>query len=142
VRRAGAAAVIALAVAALALAAGGSATAADGAYRARDAHGNRLTLVVRDQLVARATVTIGSYRCAGFGDIGPLRVTVAPGAPIAASTGVTHFAGGPSSERLSVRAGLHADGGVSAVVRLRGTIATGDRCASGAVRFIAAPRRA
>jgi hypothetical protein len=135
------AALTALAAPALGGGAGGAATAADGVYRARDHAGHRLTLVARAGRITRATVTIGSYRCALFGEIGPLRVSVAPDAPILPSSGRVHFASGPSSERLSVRGGLQTDGGVRAIVRLRGTIATGDRCASRAVRFIPTPRR-
>jgi hypothetical protein len=133
---------IALLTAALALGGGTSATAADGAYRGRDPDGHRISVVVRDQHVARLTVAISTYRCALFGEIGPLVVTIAPVAPIAAATGYAQFTRGPLSERLSARVWLTADGGASAIVRLRGTIATGDRCRSGALRFAPTPRRA
>jgi predicted dienelactone hydrolase len=143
-RRAAVAAV--LAAVALAPSAGASAapgpTPADGRYRARDAAGHRLTLRVRDRRVVRVDVAVGTYRCATFGEVGPLAVTVRPTAAVVSASGLARFTSGPPSERLRVRARLLPGGRASAVVRLRGTIATGDPCASPSIRFAPASRRA
>jgi len=113
---------------------------ADGAYAARTTERRTITLVVRDGRVVRAAATIARYPCRGFGDLGPVRVVVTVDAPIA-RTGRVAFAAGPAAERLAVRARWRAGGAVTGALRLRGTIGTGEPCASRRIRFSRAAAR-
>ena len=102
----------------------------DGAYRARD-----LTLVVRDRRVVRVDATVRRFVCDPFGDIGPIRVRERPDAAIDRG-GRLRFTVGPPSERLTVRARFGGHGRARGALRLRGTIGTGDPCASPTRRFV------
>jgi hypothetical protein len=101
--------------------------------------GGAVTVVVRGGRVVRATATATRYRCAQNGDIGPLRVSVSPGAPV--SRGRFAFAAGPRAERLFMTGELGRGGRLRGTFRVRGTIALGDPCVSPRVAFTALSRR-
>jgi len=107
---------------------------ADGAYAARTTEGRTVRLVVRDGRVVTAAATFARYPCRGFGDLGPVRVVVAVDAPIA-PTGRVAFRAGPPAERLALRVRFRASGAIAGAMRLRGTIGTGEPCASRRVRL-------
>jgi hypothetical protein len=107
-------------------------------YAGRTAEGRALRLEIRGRRVARLTATLRRYRCATFGDIGPLRVDVRPGAPLGRGRTFA-FTAGPPSERLAAR-GTAGARRASGRLRVVGTIATGDPCRSRWVRFRVARR--
>ena len=102
----------------------------DGAYR-----GDAVTLVVRDHRIARVHATVRRYVCDPFGDVGPLLIRVAPDAGIARD-GRVRFTAGPPSERLTLTARFARGGRATGRLRVRGTIGTGDPCASPWRRFV------
>ena len=107
-------------------------------YAGRTAERAPLRLRVRGGRVARVVVVVRRYACDPYGDIGPLRVDARPGARLGRG-GRVAFAAGVPSERLRVIATL-GPRRAAGRLRVRGTIGTGDPCASGWVRF-AVPRR-
>lgn len=113
-----------------ALAAAALVPVSDGAHR-----GHGVTLVVRDRHVVRVDTRLRRFVCDPFGDVGPVRVTVRPDAPIARD-GRVRFTAGPPSERLTLRARFRPGGRAGGRLRLRGTIGTGDPCASPLRRFV------
>ena len=92
-----------------------------------------LRIEVRARRVVRVVVTVRRYACGVFGDLGPLRVVRRVSARVAAD-GTFRLTAGPPSERLTVRA-VAGRRSASGRVRVRGTIATGEPCRSGWVRF-------
>src|SRR3954469_9687686 len=101
-----------------------------------------LRLEARGGRVVRVVVTGRRYACGVFGDPGPLRVVRRVSARVAAD-GSFRLTAGPPSERLTVR-GVAGRRRATGSLRVLGTIATGEPCASGWVRFRlprAAPRR-
>ena len=92
-----------------------------------------LRIEVRARRVVRVVVTVSRYRCGVFGDLGPLRVVRRVSARVAAD-GSFRLTAGPPSERLTVRA-VAGRRSAAGRVRVVGTIATGEPCRSGWVRF-------
>ena len=101
-------------------------------YRGATRAGGLVKVRVAGGTVVRAEATVARYACRLTGDIGPLRVVVRPGAKVRA--GRLAFTAGPPSERLTLRARLR-HGRLHGRLRVRGTIATGDPCASRTERF-------
>jgi len=102
---------------------------------ARTNEGRRVVLTIRRRTVVRVRVVLRRYRCDVFGDIGPLHVDERTRARVAAG-GRFRIAAGEPAQRLALhgrldRAGRH----VSGRLKVRGTIATGQRCGSALVRF-------
>ena len=102
---------------------------------ARTDEGRRVVLTIRRRTVVRVRVELRRYRCDVFGDIGPLHVDERVRARIGAD-GRFRIAAGEPAQRLALHGRLdrgrrHAGGRL----KVRGTIATGQRCASALVRF-------
>jgi hypothetical protein len=125
-----------LALALLALAAGAGAPSTDGTYAGRTSEGGKLTVVVEGGRVARVKATVRVYVCDPEGDLGPIRVTVRPDAPLTPRRTFA-FTAGPPSERLTVGGRLAGVRGMHGTLRLRGTIGTGDPCSSPPIAFTA-----
>jgi hypothetical protein len=106
----------------------------DGRAAARTADGHRLVLTIRADAVVRARVTVGRYRCETFGDLGPVHADERGRARISADRRFA-FAAGEPAQRLTVRGSFDRRGRPRGVLRVRGTIATGQRCASARLRF-------
>lgn len=107
-----------------------------GAYRGATVRHGRVALEVRAHRVVAVAATVAPYRCATFGELGPVRVRVRvrPGARIGAG-GRVSLAAGPAAQRLALRARFRRGGRVRGTLRLRGTIATGDPCRSPLLAF-------
>jgi hypothetical protein len=106
----------------------------DGHAAARTADGSRVVLTIRDGAVVRARVTVGRYRCETFGDLGPVRADERGHARIGRA-GRFAFAAGEPARRVLVRGRVARDGRARGLLRVRGTIATGQRCSSPRLRF-------
>ena len=106
-------------------------------YTARTDESRRLTIAVRGARVTRVTTTVVRYECASFGDVGPLRVRVTPPRDAArvGRRGRFSFVTGTRAERVGVAGTLGPSGDVTGRLRVSGTIATGEPCASRVVRF-------
>jgi hypothetical protein len=104
-------------------------------YTGHTIEGRRVVLEVRGRVVVHARAGVRRYRCETFGDVGPLVVDRAVHARIGRDGRFALTAGAPV-ERLRV-SGRLARGRVAGTLRLTGTIATGQRCASATVRFAA-----
>ena len=104
------------------------------AYTATTDERRRLTLTVRGNRIARVTTTVADYECETFGQIGPLRVRVAPAARID-RRGRFSFVTGSRAERIGVAGTLRSGARVTGRIRVSGTIATGQRCTSPVIRF-------
>jgi hypothetical protein len=105
-------------------------------YTGHTTEGRRVVIEVRGESVVHVRVGIRRYRCETFGDIGPVVVSRAGRARIAAGGRFT-FGAGEDAERLTV-AGRALRGRIRGTVRVRGTIATGEVCSSSRLRFTAA----
>ena len=105
------------------------------AYRGRTEEDLPLRLAASARAVERVKGSVRAYECAAFGDVGPVRFDVAADAPIDRH-GRFSFVAGDRSERIGV-AGRVSRGGavITGRVRVSGTIATGQRCASPVIRF-------
>jgi hypothetical protein len=87
--------------------------------------------------VVRVRAGVARYRCETFGDLGPVVVDRRGRARVSSARRFT-FAAGPAAERLTVTGRLaRGRRSVSGTLRLRGTIATGQACASRPIRFLA-----
>jgi hypothetical protein len=107
------------------------------AYTGQTSEHRRIVLEVRGRSVIAVTAGIGRYRCADFGDIGPLVVRERVRATIGRD-GRFRFTAGEIAQRITVAGTLRRrTGRITGTVRLRGSIATGQRCASARVRFTA-----
>jgi hypothetical protein len=97
----------------------------------------RIVVDVRGRTVTEVRVGITRYPCADFGDVGPLIVRAAGRAAIGRD-GRFGFTAGEPAQRVTVtgvvRRRTHR---ITGTVRVRGSIATGQRCASGVLRFVA-----
>jgi hypothetical protein len=93
-----------------------------------------VVLTVRDGAVVRARVTVARYRCQTFGDLGPVHADERGRARIGRDRRFA-FAAGEPAQRVLVRGRFDRHGRPSGVLRVRGTIATGQRCASARLRF-------
>jgi hypothetical protein len=116
--------------AALALAA----TAFAPSYSARTDESRRLTIAVRHGRVTRVATTVVRYECDQFGDVGPLRIRVEPGARID-RRGRFSAVTGTRAERVGIAGRVGTNGTATGRIRVSGTIATGARCASPVIRF-------
>jgi hypothetical protein len=93
-------------------------------------------LQVRGRAVVDVRTQLAKYPCDTFGDIGPLVVREAGRATIARD-GRFRFTAGEPAQRLTLTGRLGTGGRISGTLRVRGTIATGQRCASATLRFTA-----
>jgi hypothetical protein len=97
----------------------------------------RVVLDVAGRSVVAVRVGIARYRCETFGDIGPLVVRESGRARIGADGRFT-FRAGEEAQRVTVRGVVRrATRRVTGTVRVVGSIATGQRCASATLRFTA-----
>jgi hypothetical protein len=109
-------------------------------YTGHTTEGRRVVLEVRGRAVVHVRVGVRRYRCETFDDVGPVVVGRTVHARVGGD-GRFRFTAGPPSERLVV-AGRLARGMARGTVRLVGSIATGQRCASATLRFAATRSRA
>ena len=104
------------------------------AYLARTEENRRLTITVRNHRVTRVRGTIADYECDDFGDIGPMRFDVKVKARINKRNNRFSFVHGDRAQRVGV-AGYVKRYGAHGRIRMAGTIATGQRCESGVLRW-------
>ena len=78
-------------------------------YAATTDERRRLTIEVRQRRITRATTTVVDYECESFGNIGPIRVRIAPKARVD-SRGRFSFVTGHRAERIGVAGRLRPDG--------------------------------
>ena len=106
-------------------------------YTGQTAEHRRVVVDVSGRFVVGVRVGVARYRCETFGDVGPLVVRESGRARIGAD-GRFAFRAGEEAQRVTVRGVLrrHARR-VAGTVRLVGTIATGQKCASATLRFTA-----
>jgi len=109
------------------------ADAAPVTYTGRTAEERRVVVEVRGRVVVRVRFGLRHYRCVTFGDLGPVVVSEA-GRATTGRDGRFVFRAGVPAQRMTVSGRLRA-GRVSGHLRVTGTIATGQRCASALVRF-------
>jgi hypothetical protein len=106
-------------------------------YTGTTAEHRRVVVDVAGRAVLGVRVGIARYPCETFGDVGPLVVRAKVRARIGAD-GRFAFTSGEPAQRITVRGIVrHRAGRVTGTVRLRGTIATGQRCATKTLRFAA-----
>jgi hypothetical protein len=97
----------------------------------------RIVVEVRGRSVTGVRVGIRHYPCADFGDVGPLIVREAGRAAIGRD-GRFRFAAGEPAQRITITGVLRRrTHRIIGTVEVRGSIATGQRCASGSLRFVA-----
>jgi hypothetical protein len=108
-------------------------------YAGRTAERRRIVVQVRGRVVVGVRAGIATYPCATFGDVGPLVVRETGSARIGRD-GRFRFSAGESARRITVNGVLRTRGGrrITGTVRVDGTIATGQKCASATLRFTAA----
>jgi hypothetical protein len=98
----------------------------------------RVVLDVRGRTVVAIRVGITRYPCATFGDVGPLVVRERARARVRAD-GRFRFTAGEPAQRITVAGVLRRrTRRITGTLRVHGTIATGQRCASATLRFAAA----
>ena len=102
-------------------------------YTGRTSEDRRIVVAVRDRVVVRVSARIGRYECATFGDVGPIAVDERVHARVGRD-GRFRFTVGQVAQRLTVTGVLRART-IGGTVRLRGSIATGQRCASATLRY-------
>jgi hypothetical protein len=103
-------------------------------YTGHTIEGRRVVLQVRGRVVVHVRVGVRHYRCETFDDIGPVVVARAGRARVAGD-GRFRFSAGEPAQRLVVSGRLARGGAMRGTVRLTGTIATGQRCASATLSF-------
>jgi hypothetical protein len=109
------------------------------AYAGHTTEGRRIVVDVRGREVVAVRVGIAHYHCATFGEIGPVVVVRSRVHARIGIDGRFALTAGAPSERLRVTGRLGAGGrGLRGTVRLTGSIATGQRCASATLRWAAA----
>lgn len=106
-------------------------------YTGHTAEGRRVVLDVRGREVVHVRVGLRRYVCETFGDIGPTVVSLAGRSRISAAGRFT-FTAGVDAQRLTVRGRMVPGGRLRGTLQVRGTIATGQRCASGTLSWTAA----
>lgn len=98
----------------------------------------RIVVDVRGRAVIEVRVGVTRYPCADFGDVGPL-VLRERGRAAIDRDGRFRFVAGEPAQRVTItgilRRRTHR---ITGTVRMRGSIATGQKCASAALRFVAA----
>ncbi|HWH95400.1 MAG TPA: hypothetical protein VNT03_16180 [Baekduia sp.] len=106
-------------------------------YTGHTAEGRRVVLDVRGRVVVAVRAGVQRYRCETFGDVGPLVVRATGRARIDAD-GRFRFAAGEAAQRITVTGTLRrATRRITGHLRVHGSIATGQRCASATLRFTA-----
>lgn len=106
-------------------------------YTGHTTEHRRIVVDVRGRSVVAVRLGIARYRCETFGDIGPVLVRETGRARIG-SDGRFTFRAGEEARRVIVRGVLRRrTHRVTGTVRVVGSIATGQRCASGTLRFAA-----
>jgi hypothetical protein len=105
-------------------------------YTGQTTEHRRIVVEVHAHAVVGVRVGITRYPCADFGDVGPLTIREA-GRAVIGRDGRFRFSAGEPAQRITIvgvlRRRTHR---LTGTVRVRGTIATGQRCASGALRFV------
>jgi hypothetical protein len=104
-------------------------------YTGHTIDGRRIVVQVRGRAVVGVRASPARYRCDTFGDVGPVHVSERGRAAIAAD-GRFRFVAGEPAQRVTL-AGRLRGGRLSGTLRVRGTIATGQRCASLTLRWTA-----
>jgi hypothetical protein len=104
-------------------------------YAGRTDEGRRIVIEVKDRRVALVHAGVDFYRCAQFGEVGPLRVHVRPAAAVG-RTGRFSFSAGERAETVNVK-GRITGRRMTGTLRVSGTIATGQECHSHTLRFSA-----
>ncbi len=107
-----------------------------GVYRGATAERAGVAIRVSRGRVTLLRVTVRRYACEVLGEIGPLALRVAPGAPIGRD-GSFSFRGGELAERWTVRGRFLRRGRLSGALRVRGQAGIGHRCASRRIAFSA-----
>jgi hypothetical protein len=112
-------------------------------YVGHTTEGRRVVLEVRGRAIVGLTARVVRYPCATFGDVGPVLVQERGRAAVGRD-GRFRFTWGEPAQRVTVSGVLRArtTRRVSGTLRVHGSIATGQRCASGTLRFTAARARA
>jgi hypothetical protein len=106
-------------------------------YTGHTTEHRRVVVDVRGRSVVGVRVGIARYPCETFGDIGPL-VAREKGHARIGPDGRFTFRAGEEAQRLTVRGVLRRKTHrITGTLRLAGTIATGQRCASATLRFTA-----
>jgi hypothetical protein len=117
--------------------AAGALPAATIAYTGHTTEHRRIVVDVAGRSVVAVRLGVLRYRCETFGDIGPVLVHEAGRARIGADGRFT-FRAGEEARRVTVRGVVRRRSHrVTGTVRVVGSIATGQRCASATVRFVA-----
>jgi hypothetical protein len=104
-------------------------------YAGRTAEDRRIRVDVRGGEVVRVRTTIGRYPCVTFGDVGPIAVQEAARARIGADGRFTLRAGEPAQRVTLTGVRRRRTATISGTVRLSGSIATGQKCASATLRY-------
>jgi hypothetical protein len=106
-------------------------------YTGQTTEQRRVVIEVRGRVVVGVRAGITRYPCAVFGDIGPFVVRESGQAPIGRD-GRFHFSAGEPAQRITVsgvrRTRTHR---ITGTLRVVGSIATGQKCASGTLHFTA-----
>ena len=106
-------------------------------YRGHTAENRRIVVELRGRTVVGVRAGITRYPCADFGDVGPLVVRETLRATIGRD-GRFGFTVGEPAQRITVTGVLRRrTHRISGTVRVLGSIATGQRCASARLRFTA-----
>jgi hypothetical protein len=96
----------------------------------------RIVVDVRGRAVIGVRVGITRYPCADFGDVGPF-ILRERGRAVIGRDGRFRFAAGEPAQRVTITGVLRRRAHrITGSVRVRGSIATGQRCASGVLRFV------
>jgi hypothetical protein len=107
-------------------------------YAGQTTEHRRVVVEVRGRAVVGVRAGITRYPCAVFGDIGPLHVREAGRAPIGRD-GRFRFRAGEPAQRITLSGVLRRrTHRITGTLRVAGSIATGQKCASGTLRFTAA----
>jgi hypothetical protein len=107
-------------------------------YAGQTAEHRRIVLDVRGRTVVGVRAGITRYPCADFGDVGPFVVREVLRARIGRD-GRFRFTVGEPAQRITVSGVLRArTHRITGTVRVHGSIATGQKCASATLRFAAA----
>jgi hypothetical protein len=107
-------------------------------YAGQTTEHRRIVVDVRGRAVVAVRAGITRYPCVDFGDVGPLVVRAAGRATIGRD-GRFRFTAGEPAQRITITGVLRRrTHRIAGTVRVRGSIATGQRCASATLRFTAA----
>jgi hypothetical protein len=108
-------------------------------YTGHTTEARRVVLDVRGRSVVALRAGVGRYRCETFGDIGPLVVRARDLHARVGADGRFHLTTGEPAQRVTVAGTLRRrTHRITGTLRVRGSIATGQRCASATLRFTAA----